>query len=351
MDPNHAKNIPKINYRHYQYEDPEHCMSNSESLNHLRPANYGGHGYGQLYEHLFLQRLYEYMPNTYGYDARNSTPKNEPYHSNYIGGQRSSIENAVQDLNLQDSMCVDSSLLGQVSSRMGGGYVSPRSEMDSQDCSSMIDGISASNPTHLSNTFAEEICDEWKSSQQRQGGENKISTSASYYMTVSPSTCNDGQKESGQLDEARLNMPTESMKDPSVLIESSGNQKPSASKEPKPSTKSRNKSSSESQIKPLPADTEPIYHIRFDGFDEEEEIEPVGYNCTLCTTDLSRSIMDEDGYEYYEDDEYMLPTTNPADVAVLPCGHVFHDQCLQFLSPQDLSSEHQCCSEVLSSMM
>lgn len=61
--------------------------------------------------------------------------------------------------------------------------------------------------------------------------------------------------------------------------------------------------------------------------------------------------MDEDEYEYYENDEYMLPMTNPADVAVLPCGHVFHDQCLQFISPQDLSSEHQCCSEFLSSMM
>lgn len=197
MDPNHTENIPKINSGLYQYEDPEHRMSNFESLNLIRPTNYGGLVYGQLYEHLFLQRLYGYMPNTYRYDARNSTPENAP-HSNYIGGKCGYIENAMQDLTLQDSMCVDSSLLGQVSSRMGGGYVSPRSEVDGRDCSSMIDGISASNPTHLSSTCAEEIYNEWKSSPQRQGGENTISASASDCMTVSPSTCNDGQKEAGK---------------------------------------------------------------------------------------------------------------------------------------------------------
>ncbi|XP_071733417.1 uncharacterized protein [Rutidosis leptorrhynchoides] len=56
-----------------------------------------------------------------------------------------------------------------------------------------------------------------------------------------------------------------------------------------------------------------------------------GYKCLLCKRDLALTS---------EGDVYQ-PTV-PPPVAVLPCGHTFHDQCLQNITPQDQAKEPPC---------
>ncbi|CAI9277752.1 unnamed protein product [Lactuca saligna] len=55
------------------------------------------------------------------------------------------------------------------------------------------------------------------------------------------------------------------------------------------------------------------------------------YKCLLCKRDLS---LTSEGAVYQ-------PTAPPA-VAVLPCGHTFHDQCLQKITPQDQAKDLPC---------
>nr|KAJ0214573.1 hypothetical protein LSAT_V11C400216000 [Lactuca sativa] len=55
------------------------------------------------------------------------------------------------------------------------------------------------------------------------------------------------------------------------------------------------------------------------------------YKCLLCKRDLS---LTSEGAVYQ-------PTAPPA-VAVLPCGHTFHDQCLQKITPQDQAKDPPC---------
>lgn len=55
------------------------------------------------------------------------------------------------------------------------------------------------------------------------------------------------------------------------------------------------------------------------------------YKCLRCKRDLS---LTSEGAVYQ-------PTAPPA-VAVLPCGHTFHDQCLQKITPQDQAKDPPC---------
>ncbi|XP_073040044.1 uncharacterized protein [Primulina eburnea] len=71
------------------------------------------------------------------------------------------------------------------------------------------------------------------------------------------------------------------------------------------------------------------FHIKFQGFDVPPK--PCGYNCFLCKRDL---LFTAEGPVYQ-------PAAPPA-VAVLPCGHTFHDSCLQRITPED-QSKHPTC--------
>ncbi|KAK2976592.1 hypothetical protein RJ640_021394 [Escallonia rubra] len=74
---------------------------------------------------------------------------------------------------------------------------------------------------------------------------------------------------------------------------------------------------------PVPA------HIKWQGSDGPPQ--PTGQKCLICKRDLSftaEGLLDQ-------------PSVPPA-VAVLPCGHTFHDQCLNRITPEDQSKNPPC---------
>ncbi|KAK4337628.1 hypothetical protein RND71_042115 [Anisodus tanguticus] len=80
---------------------------------------------------------------------------------------------------------------------------------------------------------------------------------------------------------------------------------------------------------------EPIHHIMWEGPDET--FHSSGITCPLCENDLS-DMPDEDADEYYDDVE---PLVFPS-VAILPCGHSFHAECLDGITPEENSSDPPC---------
>ncbi|XP_041990686.1 uncharacterized protein LOC121741828 isoform X1 [Salvia splendens] len=82
------------------------------------------------------------------------------------------------------------------------------------------------------------------------------------------------------------------------------------------------------QRQTTPAITAPIHsptaplQVKWKGF--EEPLEPTGQRCLLCKRDLS-----------FTAEGLMYQPTAPPPVAVLPCGHTFHDRCLQLITPED----------------
>ncbi|KAK8574832.1 hypothetical protein V6N13_033937 [Hibiscus sabdariffa] len=69
-------------------------------------------------------------------------------------------------------------------------------------------------------------------------------------------------------------------------------------------------------------------HIKWQ---DGEILEPSGYNCLLCKRDLS-----------YRPEGPILPLSAPPPVAVLPCGHCFHDLCLQRMTSNDQANNPPC---------
>lgn len=69
-------------------------------------------------------------------------------------------------------------------------------------------------------------------------------------------------------------------------------------------------------------------HIKWQGF---EMPRPIGEKCLLCKRDLS----------YSPEGPISTPPTAPA-VAVLPCAHTFHDDCLSRITPADQSKDPPC---------
>ncbi|KAL3528997.1 hypothetical protein ACH5RR_008319 [Cinchona calisaya] len=76
-----------------------------------------------------------------------------------------------------------------------------------------------------------------------------------------------------------------------------------------------------------PTPTSP--HTKWTGV--ESPPPPTGYRCMLCKRDLS----------FTAEGPINQPAIPPV-VAVLPCGHTFHDQCLQNITPQDQSKDPPC---------
>ncbi|XP_073018057.1 uncharacterized protein [Primulina eburnea] len=71
------------------------------------------------------------------------------------------------------------------------------------------------------------------------------------------------------------------------------------------------------------------FHIKFQGSDGPPK--PGGYSCFLCKRDLA----------FRAEGPVYQPAAPPA-VAVLPCGHTFHDSCLQRITPEDQSKHPPC---------
>lgn len=75
--------------------------------------------------------------------------------------------------------------------------------------------------------------------------------------------------------------------------------------------------------------------------DFEEFGEQLGQNCCLYEIDLA----DEPyGKEKYDDDmEYYEDFSSFPEVAVLQCGHAFHQHCLQFITTEEKPRDPPCC--------
>lgn len=71
------------------------------------------------------------------------------------------------------------------------------------------------------------------------------------------------------------------------------------------------------------------FHIKFQGSDGPRK--PCGYSCFLCKRDVT----------FTAEGPVYQPAAPPA-VAVLPCGHTFHDSCLQRITPEDQSQHPPC---------
>ncbi|KAL3535161.1 hypothetical protein ACH5RR_003622 [Cinchona calisaya] len=105
------------------------------------------------------------------------------------------------------------------------------------------------------------------------------------------------------------------------------------------------KKASKSRRKEIRADEyqspAPVHHITWDGFDET--CESVGETCFLCERDLSSptfEVEEGDEFEYY--DQYFEKSNLLPDVSVLGCGHAFHSQCLDNITPEDQLSDPPC---------
>ncbi|GER48518.1 RING/U-box superfamily protein [Striga asiatica] len=70
-------------------------------------------------------------------------------------------------------------------------------------------------------------------------------------------------------------------------------------------------------------------HIKWEGSDEP--IEPSGHKCFLCKRDIS-----------FTTEGRMYQPPIPPAAAVLPCGHTFHDDCLQKITPKDCLKDPPC---------
>ncbi|KAG5104014.1 hypothetical protein JHK82_040984 [Glycine max] len=64
---------------------------------------------------------------------------------------------------------------------------------------------------------------------------------------------------------------------------------------------------------------------------KDQTAEPIGYKCLLCKRDLS----------YAPEGPISQPPVPPA-TAVLPCGHTFHEYCLERITPDDQSKYPPC---------
>ncbi|RXH68811.1 hypothetical protein DVH24_031144, partial [Malus domestica] len=81
---------------------------------------------------------------------------------------------------------------------------------------------------------------------------------------------------------------------------------------------------------PLPPQsrTASAVHIKWKGFGQTQ---PSGHKCLICKRDLS----------FTPEGPVSIPTIQPV-VAVLPCGHTFHDHCLQLITPEDQAKSPPC---------
>ncbi|XP_059595720.1 uncharacterized protein LOC100853391 isoform X3 [Vitis vinifera] len=70
-------------------------------------------------------------------------------------------------------------------------------------------------------------------------------------------------------------------------------------------------------------------HVKWQGFDGSPELS--GLKCLICKRDVS-----------YAPEGHIFQPAIPPAVAVLPCGHIFHDHCLQLITPKDQSKDPPC---------
>ncbi|XP_071909567.1 uncharacterized protein [Coffea arabica] len=87
---------------------------------------------------------------------------------------------------------------------------------------------------------------------------------------------------------------------------------------------------------PTPPTPTRDHHITWDFFDETSA--SVDQICPLCENDLSSTVLEvEDEYEVFGVEQVTLPC-----VAILACGHAFHSECLESITPPDQRTDPPC---------
>ncbi|BFG24871.1 hypothetical protein CerSpe_111450 [Prunus speciosa] len=83
---------------------------------------------------------------------------------------------------------------------------------------------------------------------------------------------------------------------------------------------------------PLPSQpqTGSTFHIKWQGFGQTQT-QPIGHKCLICKRDLS----------FTPEGPVFMPAIRPV-VAVLPCGHTFHDHCLRLITPEEEVKNPPC---------
>ncbi|KAI5337703.1 hypothetical protein L3X38_016974 [Prunus dulcis] len=83
---------------------------------------------------------------------------------------------------------------------------------------------------------------------------------------------------------------------------------------------------------PLPSQpqTASTFHIKWQGFGQTQT-QPIGHKCLICKRDLS----------FTPEGPVFVPAIRPV-VAVLPCGHTFHDHCLRLITPEEEVKNPPC---------
>ncbi|CAB4273019.1 unnamed protein product [Prunus armeniaca] len=83
---------------------------------------------------------------------------------------------------------------------------------------------------------------------------------------------------------------------------------------------------------PLPSQpqTASTFHIKWQGFGQNQT-QPIGHKCLICKRDLS----------FTPEGPVFVPAIRPV-VAVLPCGHTFHDHCLRLITPEEEVKNPPC---------
>ncbi|VFQ61292.1 unnamed protein product [Cuscuta campestris] len=109
---------------------------------------------------------------------------------------------------------------------------------------------------------------------------------------------------------------------------------PISGSQSRPSTSGKKSSSLTKDI----LSNEPIYHIECAGL--SRKLNKVGVTCGICEEDLSYVPSDYES-EYYGYEEE-LGTLNYPEVAVLHCGHSFHNECFAYSIPDERSCDPPC---------
>ncbi|BBG99242.1 RING/U-box superfamily protein [Prunus dulcis] len=68
-----------------------------------------------------------------------------------------------------------------------------------------------------------------------------------------------------------------------------------------------------------------------DGSFGQTQTQPIGHKCLICKRDLS----------FTPEGPVFVPAIRPV-VAVLPCGHTFHDHCLRLITPEEEVKNPPC---------
>ncbi|XP_016649202.1 PREDICTED: uncharacterized protein LOC103328275 [Prunus mume] len=63
----------------------------------------------------------------------------------------------------------------------------------------------------------------------------------------------------------------------------------------------------------------------------QNQTQPIGHKCLICKRDLS----------FTPEGPVFVPAIRPV-VAVLPCGHTFHDHCLRLITPEEEVKNPPC---------